>query len=450
MTTLHSKQSLIGFVKKMAMMMVDPERLKQTILNQKNSSSYQGAVWGDLSIAEGYPGVVLLLIELDRLFPNEGWDNAVHTYILKIKQAVEATSITDFSLFGGLAGVCLSLAQASRGEKRYEKMLRTLETFLLQQIDERYFFPLAENLKKGEPSAMMLYDLIQGITGIGAYAFVRNDHSLIEKISTLLIALTHPIRFEGRMIPGWYVPSKHLVLEEDRISYPKGNFNLGQAHGISGVLAFLSIALLRGFELEGQKEAIETISRWLMKQRKEIDQLFFWNLLLPFEEERNPKKEVRFFGRDAWCYGTPGVARSLFLAGESLSRPDWQEFALESFRSVFKRTRKEWGLIDPTFCHGISGLLMITWHMAQDTDDSDLKGKAADLKKMILDFYVDEHPLGFKSKVLGAQGGYIDIDQSGLLEGVSGILLTLLSLEKQTSWWDAPFLIQSHKKTHLN
>lgn len=31
--------------------------------------------------------------------------------------------------------------------------------------------------------------------------------------------------------------------------------------------------------------------------------------------------------RPAWCYGTAGVARALFLAGQALERPDWWEDA---------------------------------------------------------------------------------------------------------------------------
>lgn len=39
----------------------------------------------------------------------------------------------------------------------------------------------------------------------------------------------------------------------------KGNFNLGLSNGIGGILAALSIALMEGIEIAGQRKAIERI-----------------------------------------------------------------------------------------------------------------------------------------------------------------------------------------------
>jgi hypothetical protein len=63
------------------------------------------------------------------------------------------------------------------------------------------------------------------------------------------------------------------------------------------------------------------------------------------------------------------------------------------------------------------------------------------LKKLLWDFYRPEHPFGFKDYNPSHGQGYAQLDQAGLLEGASGVLLTLLSLENPTSWWHAPFLV---------
>lgn len=42
-------------------------------------------------------------------------------------------------------------------------------------------------------------------------------------------------------MPNWLISNENLPLDIEKKTYKKGYFNSGMAHGISGVLAFLSI-----------------------------------------------------------------------------------------------------------------------------------------------------------------------------------------------------------------
>jgi hypothetical protein len=394
-----------------------------------------------------YPGVLILLAELDSLFPNEQWDAAIHAYVLKLKELIESKKLNSLSLFGGTAGIAFTLQQASRKGTRYQRMIANLNMHLLNSMNQNYLSPLDENFKAQKSSPFSLYDLIQGIIGIGVYSLNNlHDPSFLEltkNIAKRLINLTQPLEVEGRKVPGWYMPNHFQVSKRDQQLYPKGNFNLGVAHGIPGVLAFLSLALLKGVEIDGQREAINCITEWIKGHRQEHEGNLFWGTHISFEEEIEDPRSKRSPStkRNAWCYGTAGVARSLFLAGKAMKCEDLKSFAYASFCSIFVQNRQEWGLPSPTFCHGIAGLFMTTWKMYQDTQTTFLKQKVDTLKEILLGYYHEDYPFGFKNLDPTRKGGFIEISQLNLIEGVSGILLTLLSLEGSNSGWHAPFLI---------
>lgn len=448
METTDRSQKTIDLVKEIADKMRDPLWVKQRVLdpnNQKLDPAETELYWSDLSIAGGYPGVIPLFAELDSRFPEEKWDEAAHAYVLKIKESIEQSSIRYYSLYGGLAGTCWSLYQASRQGSRYNKLLATLNGHLLNKVQNNYIIPLKENIAKERPSDPSLYELIQGLAGIGVYGLShRSDPHLADmtrQILRILVDLTKPIHWEGRSVPGWYVPVDFLSNEGDKKHYPKGNFNLGLSHGITGILALLSIAVLRGFSVEGQLEAIERVSFWLKERRRMYKDTYFWEPCTSFENEKSNQQNETFLGRDAWCYGTPGVSRSLFLAGKALNSETLKQTALDSFRSVFSRSREEQFLPGPTFCHGIAGLLMITSLMARDTLAIDLQEKTETLQTLLLEYYQQENPFGFTDFSPVQNKRYSEINKAALLEGSSGVLLTLLSLKNSSTWWHAPFLI---------
>lgn len=441
----------VELVKEIADRMRDPDHVRATVIDPTNYNPkplYDTSPWGGISL-EGYGGVLILFAQLDHLFPDEQWDAAAHQYVLKIKTIIETDGLNfmPLSLFGGLAGVCFALQQASRKGSRYQRLINILNDHLLENVENQYLVPLRDNLKNGKPSPMHLYDLIQGIVGIGSYALSNlSDLRLFrfsEELVEILIGFTKPILVEGKWSPGWYVPAQFQRLEEEKHSYPLGNFNLGLSHGVTGILAFLTIALLRGISLSGQKEAIEKIAFWLSSQQKEDQGTLFWPTIISFEEEiaLSKERQCRFSGRDAWCYGTPGVARTLFLAGKAIGNESLINQALDSLCSVFKRNHEQWFLPGPTFCHGIAGLMMITLQMANDSQRTELKGHLIFLNKLLLEYYHSEYPFGFKNYAPCIGHDHAQLNQVGLLEGTSGILLTILSSEHSCSCWHAPFLI---------
>lgn len=449
-----ASQPLTQLVKKIGNRLKDPDRAAQILLHPSNRNEdplFPEQLSHHLSdnLLEEYRGVLLLLSELDRLFPDEQWDAAVHAYVLKMKEIIEKKGVFSLSLFGGIAGIAFALQRASRGGSRYQRMAASLEEEILRSADKDYLIPLEGNFKAGQPSSSSLYDLMQGVTGIGVYCLnnLRNPSfaKLAERIARALVHLSKPLEAEGLTVPGWYVPSRYLFLKEDQEKYLKGNFNLGLSHGIPGPLAYLSAAALRGVEAEGQKEAIQTMADWIKRHRQEEQGNLFWGSYVSFEEETEGLRRTSK-RKSGWCYGTAGVARSLFLAGKALGSEELKTFAADSFSSVFVLSPQEWNLSSPTFCHGIAGLLLTTWTFYEDTRSPFFEQQAERLKEILLGYYHEDYPFGFKNRDSCSKGGFVEISQLGLLEGVSGILLTLLSLEAPSTGWHVPFLISEGKQ----
>lgn len=341
------------------------------------------------SLGGGWAGLLLLYSSLDEAYPGDGWEMAGRECALKIKEEIEEEGISDYSLFGGLAGVCFALRHA----KRYGKMVEKLDDYLVDKVRSHVLKNLSQPLKIQE------YDPISGLAGIGIYLLQAQNFLVADILRHLTCSFAS----------GWHLPADYLFLEEERERYPGGVFNLGLSHGVTGALAFFAHAGVQGVEVPGQRDLGLKIASWL-ESKREND---YWPPLIPFVESAPTAPPV-----DSWCYGAPGIARTLYLTGKWLGDKPMQERALDTFHALVKRSN----LNNPAFCHGLSGLLMTTYLMAKETRSEVLHKELSRIENEILAF------------------GFNDLEP-GLLEGEAGILLSLLTLSTDNTSWTTPFLI---------
>jgi len=320
MFATFSKPTLINICENMK----DPEQVRSFMLNPQNRNQNpiggNDVPWEDLCLAGGYPSLVLLFSALEQkeLFT----EDISHKYILKIKESVEQSGLpSSNSLFSGIAGLCHSIQFASRSGERYKKILEVLNSFLLEKIQSDCVSPILKVQNNRIPLFISQYDVIQGICGIGRYALENLENPrfylLVKDFLHILIRISQPTIIDGVEIPGWYVSKEDPFYQMNQY---KGNgaFNLGLAHGVTGILAFLSISLNKGVEIEGQKEAITRISLWIKARAFLRNNTICWPSWVSYEEEVGiiPFKEQ--FPRDAWCYGVPGIARPRATDADSL------------------------------------------------------------------------------------------------------------------------------------
>ncbi|CCF16796.1 lanthionine synthetase C-like family protein [Brevibacillus laterosporus GI-9] len=439
------RSKAFSVVRKIAESIRDPKRVKEIVLHKDNVSSIGGIhPWGASTLSHGYPGTILMFAELDRHFPEEGWNIVAHEHLLALQETIRGGGVSGTSMFGGIAGICFATMVASRNRENYQNFLRQLDHLLAKQTiqlisDERV------NYKKRGGSNPHIYDVIQGVSGIGRYLLASKQinelYTTLEGVLRYLVDLSQSIELsDGNKIPGWYLNKEMQFLERDKKLYPKGNFNVGLAHGIPGPLALLSLAIQEGIEVTGQRDAILVIAEWLRRWQEYDEYGIIWRDRVGLEEELGQISQP-LIRRDAWCYGTPGVARSLYLAGEAMQDSSYCNLAIQSYEDVFKRPESDWNLYADMFCHGKAGLLQMTMRMAMVAEDDRFQPHIEYLTDKLIGEFNPSLPFGYQD-IEPVGDKIIRLNKAGLLEGVAGIGLTLLSASsKQEPIWDQPFLL---------
>jgi hypothetical protein len=370
---------------------------------------------------------------LDTCFPGEAWDATAHCYLTLAARGAEQSGYLTPSIFVGLSGLAFAAWCLSRNGARYRRLLRAAEEVFLPQT-----VTLAGALSQHKRGvSVSQFDLISGLSGVGAYLLCRPEsEEAMATLRAVLCALVALTEAEGQ-VPCWHTPA-HLMVDETMARlYPNGNLNCGLAHGIPGPLALMALALRCGIKVHGLKDAIERVAAWLNRNRVDDAWGVNWPTAVPITLDGTGVASEKP-SRAAWCYGSPGVARALWLAGEALERPQYRELAIEAMEAVYRRPIRERYIDSPTFCHGVAGLLQVTLRFACDTGLPLFAEAARTLSTQLLALYDPDSLLGYYSLEPGGQR----VDQPGLLDGAPGVVLVLLAAAMDAEpIWDRLFLL---------
>jgi len=311
-------------------------------------------------------------------------------------------SIESVGLHGGFAGL---LAGCTITESMTPSLSR-----LTARVVERLGEELAQRLNLPAEIGWEDYDLISGLSGVlatlASATIADPDH--VNSAAGLLAKLC-----------------RREDLGDLRVSSPRlhgnsqwnhGRVNTGVAHGAAGVLAALCCA---ADAIEPREELLVTVKRvaeWL-RAKSYRDDLGVVSWFPCDGAYRGSTGSVR---RQAWCYGTPGIAWTLWEAGRILGADDLMGFAagaMNSFCHTFDEVRylsasarSPWEKLG--FCHGASGMLAITDSFARNAGHSACAGVSERLERYI------------ESRL--ADVALMARDGMDLLNGAAGPLATLI------------------------
>lgn len=389
-------------------------------------------------ISAGHAGLATLYAVLDHSFPAEGWDVAGHCQLERAARSVGGRDVSEqpLSLFSGLSGMALAIWLSSHNGARYRKLLTTIERRLFPIVIERAAQVLAAC---PHGCAASLYDIVSGFAGAGAGAYLlcrafdQPARHVLQSVLAVLVSLSA----ETDGLLHCHVPPEQQLQDTWAESYPDGHTNCGLAHGIPGPLALLSLARRAGVEVPGIDEAIAHIADWLVAHCLEDEWGINWPAAWPVGRF-HAAPTTRRSSRTAWCYGTPGVARALWLAGSALGCAQYQKIALEGMQAVYRQPLPVRRIDSPSFCHGVAGLLQITLRFANESDDPCFEEAATILSRQLLDLYQPEALPGYRH--LESQG--VLVDHPWLLNGAVGVALVLLAAASPGEpAWDRLFVL---------
>lgn len=203
-----------------------------------------------------------------------------------------------------------------------------------------------------------------------------------------------------------------------------GRINTGMGHGVTGVASALRHAAETFEDGSTYRPALRRACAWLVEQAYLADDDFVtWPMV-----GRDGARPTGFADRrQAWCYGTPGVAWTLWDAGRVLEDSSLQvlgEEAMRSFCHVFDANyhldkhdiSEELGI-----CHGVAGLLAVADAFARHTGMTD----ATSLRD-----YLDHYLLDRVDQI--AEIASTDMT---MLSGAGGIVSVMLSVHGGTRNW---------------
>lgn len=430
---------ILQIINKGSQRLMNPEQIEKDmiqLMQERRELGIDYIPWSAIDLARGYAGFCVLFGVLDSANPKDGWDSVGHCYLQEIQKILGDEGAPGLGLWTGLPGVIMASRALSRNGERYNNFIKDLNSFFKSSFPSMIKF-MKSQLDQG--ITLNELDVIQGISGIGRYVICFIDdkemESVLYQILSYLVTLCEEHNVRGVDIPGWFI-SYDKYMGYDREEYPNGHFNFGLSHGITGVLALMSIAIIKGVEVPGQREAIHKIVQQIMKW-KEYDEFGpIWPAKVSWEENLEGRLK-RVHCREAWCYGNPGVARAIWLSGIALNNNEWKNDALDTYRGIAKRPMERWNIESSTFCHGLAGLLQMVQRMYSDSGDEVIGDLRNNLLQQILELWDPDQPYGYYE--------YENSDKQdipGLLDGAAGVFTVLAGLiQEQDLEWDSVFLI---------
>lgn len=439
--------------------LADPFRVAEIADRSDNREPLFGSsMWSPATLSHGWPGTAMFFAELGRR--DSSWlltaDRHVRCAVDSLKQHGSS------GLFAGPASV---LAAVMALEPHY----KVLRSRLTEWVAQDQLTRLAEATSRREPGvAWSSYDTMNGLGGTGRLLLAAEQgtattdpllHEAVVATINHLCSLAEDICVHDVSVPGWWVPQELQPVEQDRIAYPRGDFNLGLAHGVAGPLAFLSQAFRAGYNSARVSDAIAIMSQWLAQWALSDSFGIYWPCRVSWEDEAARKQGMSLtppFTRTAWCYGAPGVAAALHQAGTATADDTLLRLADDSNAAIMRRPVPDWRIAGSTICHGLSGVLAAvlssTTQPAMEVLGPFLRHHASQLAAQL----TPSAPFGYVHEMPSSPMGWqhdsaaVLLNGAGLLEGAAGVGCALLlaqdklaigSVETLSYDWRSPLML---------
>lgn len=249
-------------------------------------------------------------------------------------------------LSGGLAGLFAATQMATEWLPELASLSRALRKVLAN----------CGPTEQCEPLEWHHYDLVSGPAGVLLALSLagEQDQGETRAMAQVLADLCGSHDLEQLRI--------FAYRDDEQLAWHYGKTNTGLAHGVAGILAALCAADRAAARPDtALREAVLRMASWLMAHSyTDSRAIVTWPPGVPTSGD--PARA--FSRRQAWCYGTPGVAWALWDAGALLGEPGIEQFALhafESFCNLFDEAAYLGEGPDDSLpvCHGAAGTLAI-------------------------------------------------------------------------------------------
>ena len=313
------------------------------------------------ALAGGAAGIALLHVERARCGHGD-WATA-RAWLAEATSG-NITAAANAGLFFGAPALAFVFHIAAATTGGYRRALIALDDATLRVTRTRLASAHAR-MDRAEHPELREFDLIRGLAGLGAYHLAAHpSYQVTHDVLACLARLTEPLPATTDSLPPWWTGTS--TSGEPSADFPGGHGNLGMSHGISAVLAVLSLAILRGITVPGVEDAAHRICAWTDHWRQGDPGSPWWPGYITAAQADARRVDPGLRPRPSWCYGATGTARAQQLAGLALRDPARQHAAEDAILAVLRDPAELGRLTEAGLCHGTAGLLQAAWRMAAD------------------------------------------------------------------------------------
>jgi hypothetical protein len=370
-------------------------------------------------------------------------DRAIQCLNSAVDQAAKGTPHA--GLFGGFSGLGWTLEHVSmllarlplpQGEAP-EDDCGSLSLEGREDLNQDVDIAVLRALRKIGP--LSCYDLISGLVGLGVYLFERwpneNAQMGIQEVFDHLERMAQV----SHLGITWHT-GPDLLPEWQRKDYPSGYFNLGVAHGIPGIIHFLSQVSTSGIvDPKRSHRLLEGAMSWLIsQQRPPGSRSRFSSWIAP---EREPGDS-----RLTWCYGDLGILAVVLQVARRSGRADWSKFSGELLAHCLAWPADSAGAEDAPLCHGAAGIAHIFNRIYQSERDDRCLAAAVNWYERTLAMRKPGTGVGgFCSRTVPKlDGPSVWEPNPAFLDGSIGIALALLAATAPIEpCWDRALLLST-------
>jgi len=374
----------------------------------------------DMGLFTGKSGIALFLFHFYDFSKEAKYLDCAHFFLEKAFDDINSGK-TLSTFCSGIAGVSWVINHLSAKSYIGDENLE-----VLTDLDEYSYSSMLKFAKKDD------FDFLHGATGIALYFISRIKSG--DKRSEYLADYVSMLK-DHSVYNEYDKTYKRLSPVLKGESEYTSVYNLSMAHGSSSIISVLSKYYALGKNDTEARDLISGYCRYLLNA--ENNEKYENGSMFP--SYVNIDGSVLAGSRLGWCYGDLSNGLALLHAYNALENKEYYDKSLEIFLNSTERKDLKTQLIrDACVCHGSAGLAEIFQTAGGYFDRNELIDSAAYWRKTTLDFYFNDNNInGFSQFTLeGMKFEY------GLLEGISGIGLSLLSyLNPDNNNWRELFLI---------
>lgn len=366
----------------------------------------------DFSLLSGETGIILFIQQYNSFFKTE---SEIVSRLQKCFDLIEGDSNVSLSYCSGVSGfvwLCYYFEKIGLIDKD-ANLVEDIYPYILKSA----FLDIS----------IGYYDFLHGAIGKAICLIKKVENNTISEIEKLIELID---RNKMKSEAGIFWVQNHNG---------KPHVNFGLSHGIPAMIYFLTECYSKKIKNECCEHLVQESLKFIRHYKNVSSTTSLYPLLFSINEI-NPTSNHRL----CWCWGDLGVALVFLKAGKVFNNSEWVSEAIDIMHHSSKRNDLVTDrIVDAGLCHGTSGIAHIFNRFYFETDLPEFRKSA--------EFWFQETlKMAYHKKGLAGfcAGHQVDTgmdtweNEYGLLEGIAGIGLTLISyLSKEEPSWDECLLI---------